>query len=265
MNIQKLGAIGVVTALSIATAGCTAHSPSTPAAAATGTAASAATTGPVTTTSSSPASTTFTPTQTPSTRPTAAAPDPTKVVGGSWLPSSHFPLVGKMAWQLDPGRPNGVTVDVPMEEQSAFFLCQAASMASIGVKGLQWTNYHLDPAPVPNNKQVQQNQFFFADAASAKTGLTTIGKWHANCATSTSALPLPATSKKTASISGGASYLDVNSADAYHEYFVQRGAVIDAVIIEGYDAAAPSVKDTGQDLTTLNAMASRLCAYSGAC
>lgn len=257
MNIQKLGAIGVVTALSIATAGCTAHSASTPAAAATSTATSPATSDPVTTTSSSSASTTSAPTQTPSTRSTAAAPDPTKVVAGSWLPSSHFPLVGKMAWQLDPGRPNGVTVDVPMEEQSAFFLCQPASMASIGVKGLQWTNYHLDPAPVPNNKQVQQNQFFFADAASAKAGLAAIGSWHANCAT--------ATSKKTASISGGAAYLDVTSTDAYHEYFVQRGAVIDAVIIEGYDAAAPSVKDTGQDLATLNAMASRLCAYSGDC
>lgn len=265
MNIQKLGAIGVVTALSIATAGCTAHSASTSAAAATSTATSAATADPAFTTSSSPTSTTSAPTQTPGTRPTAGAPDPTKVVAGSWLPSSHFPLVGKMAWHLDPGRPNGVTVDVPMEEQNSFFLCQSASMASIGVKGLQWTNYHLDPAPVPNNKQVQQNQFFFADAASAKAGLATIVSWHANCATSTSTSPSPTTSKKTASISGGAAYLDVNSTSAYHEYFVQRGAVIDAVVIEGYDAAAPSVKDTGQDPATLNAMASHLCAYNGAC
>lgn len=166
-----------------------------------------------------------------------------------------------MAWQLDPNHSStaGVAVNAAMEEQAPFYVCQPEQLAQAGVKGLQSRDYHLDPTPSPNNTQVQQIQLFFADSTSAKAGLAAIAGWHSNCAAGPS--------QKTASTTDGTAYLVINrdGGTAYHEYFVERGAVIDSIVITGYDVAAPSVKSTSQDKATLNAMASRLCAYNNVC
>lgn len=217
--------------------------------------------GPTTSAAATPALSTSTATssQTPSSTPTTTAPDPTKVVAGSWLPASQFPLIGKMAWQLDPYHSStaGVAVNSAMEEQAAFYICQPEQLAHAGVKGLQSRDYHLDPAPSPDNKQVQQIQLFFTDSASAKAGRAAIEGWHSNCTAGPS--------QKTASTPDGTAYLVTNGGTTHHEYFVQRGAVIGSIVITGYDAAAPSVKGTSQDKATLGAMASLLCAYNSAC
>lgn len=189
--------------------------------------------------------------------PTAstAALDPSKVVAGTWLPASQFPLVGKLAWQLDPyhAATAGVAVDTTMDEQAPYYACQPSHLSQIGVGAVQSRTYHLDPAPSPDNTQVQQLQLFFTDPAAAKAGLATIQGWHSGCTAGPS--------QNTATATGGAAYVVTGGSTVYHEYFVQRGAVIDSLIITGTDAAASSVKGTSQDAATLKAMATGLCTY----
>lgn len=247
---------------SLAACGSSASTPTAAPAAGTSTeqAGPSASAAPTSALSTSAAASAQTPSTAP-TAPTAKAPDPTKVVADSWLPASQFPLIGKMAWQLDPyhSATAGVAVNATMDEQAPYYACQPEQLTQAGVAGLQSRDYHLDPAPSPNNTQVQQIQLFFADSAAATAGLATIEGWHSGCAAGPS--------QKTASTAGGIAYLVVDRSDgtAYHEYFVQRGAVIASVVLTGYDVAAPSVKNTSQDKATLGAMTTRLCTYKSAC
>jgi hypothetical protein len=200
-----------------------------------------------------------TPAATPSS-PAAQAPDSQKVVVAAWLPASQFPLIGKMPWKTSPYGTGGVATNSGADEQTPAYLCQASHLANAGVKGIQAMDYHLDPEPSPNSTQVQQLQLFFTDPAAAKVGLTTIDGWHTTCPYGPS--------HKTATIPGGAAYVvgqDGADGQITHEYFVQRGSVIDSIVITGYNEAAAKVKDASQDKATLDAIASRLCAYSGAC
>lgn len=187
------------------------------------------------------------------------APDTSKVLAEAWLPASRLPLIGKLAWQLDQyhSATSGVAVNAGMDEQAPYYPCQPAQLAHVGVKGIQSRDYHLDPAPSPDATQVQQIQLFFADAASAKTGLATIAGWYPTCTVGKT--------QTTASTTGGSALLLTGTdGSVVHEYFVQRGAVIDSVVIT-INGATASMKSTSQDKATLEAMASLLCAYKGAC
>lgn len=190
------------------------------------------------------------------------------VVPGAWTPASRFPVLTGQ-WRANTSQPAIYTAD-----RQWFYSCHTDTFAHLGTIGYQEKTYQA--AGNSTGYRADQVLFFFPSTAAAQQALGTVQSDYANCPeppTSIDGAPMTGTVRHTERLDGGYAWLhtfrtvnglpgtppDVSSDN--HEFFVQRGDVVELVWFGG----GTSVDDQRGDLQFLSDMEASLCVYGGTC
>lgn len=214
-------------------------------------------------------STSPSPSNSPSSTPSTVTGDVNTIVPGAWTPPSQFPI-NPGGWTADMSKPAIYTAD-----RQWFYSCRGADTFNhLGAIGYQEMTYKAPPSSTI--LPADQVLFFFPSTAAAQQGLEAVRSDYANCQEQTvgvNKVPMTGTVRQTGQLDGGYAWLhtyrtaqgglgdptDIPSDN--HEFFVQRGNVVEMVWFGGDSA----VDQQDNDLTFLAALESNLCVYGGQC
>jgi hypothetical protein len=186
------------------------------------------------------------------------------VVPGAWTSLSQFPFDSTEKWTAQTRTPNISTTD----GQQWFATCTGYLPGTIGYQEIGFTSGQSG-----NKDAGSQILFFFSSTAAAQADLSTVEGDYADChepIADLSGNPITIKIVQTARTTSGYSWLhtyrtpsgaDADVADYAandHEYFVQRGDVVELVWIGGADRTDPSA----QDQQFLTSLAANLSVYS---
>ncbi len=190
------------------------------------------------------------------------------IVTSAWTFPNHFPLAN-LGWKPEMTTPGISTVD-----RQWFYSCvSSGTLAHLGAVGYQEITYSASGLPGFPGDQVL---FFFPSTTAAHAALNTVQNDYAHCPEQTIGLdnkPMTGTVTQTAKSIDGYAWLhtyrnaqgqpgepeDIPSDN--HEFFVQRGNVLELVWFGG----TPVVDDSSGDLGFLGAIEADLCVYGGVC
>ena len=203
--------------------------------------------------------------------PPGVTGDLNTIVPSAWTPQSEFP-VGPGDWTSGTTQPTIHTAD-----RQWFYSCHSAdTLTHLGALGYQERSYSETAAGT--NIGADQVLFFFPSTADAQQALGTMRNDYAHCpeqSTGTDGVPMTGTVRQTEALDDG--YASVHTfttaqgnpgkpanipADN-HEFFVQRGDVVELVWIGGSGDA--TVDEQNNDLTFLADLETHLCVYGGHC
>ncbi|MET8628577.1 hypothetical protein ABZW30_33365 [Kitasatospora sp. NPDC004669] len=196
----------------------------------------------------------------------AAHGDATRYQASSWLPAKSLPLYGTYLW-VSENTEDPKSTDAALNWMYACSDNSKEPTATLEVSAYQTRQYKTDLKTDPRAGAFQW-MLFFKDEATAKAALTKIENDYSSCAARESDDSGPTTVVKTATGSGGVSWLTTSrdkdgkphirftdvGADA-HEYFVQSGNVISLVQALG---DTPAIDPAPADDQVLSAMAAAL-------
>jgi hypothetical protein len=191
------------------------------------------------------------------------------IVPGAWTTQNNF--------AIDPGgwTANMIQPAIHTAERQWFYTCHAAdTLTHLGANGYQETTYNTSVANT--GIEADQVMFFFPSTAAAQQALGTIQTDYAHCPEPSTAInggPITGTVQQTEQLDGGYAWLHTfrtpqggpgqpaNIAADNHEFFVQRGDVVEMLWFGG----TSSVDDLRHDLGFLADLESNLCTYGGRC
>lgn len=216
-----------------------------------------------------PPSTSPSPSNSPSSIPGTVTGDLNTIVPGAWTQQSRFPVYPG-GWTANMAQPVIYTA-----ERQWFYSCHAAdTLTHLGAKGYQEITYKSSLAST--RVDADQVLFFFSSPAAALQAIGTIQDDYANCprhATSVHGVPLTVTLRQTEQFEDGYAWVltyrtaqgqsdaPANADTDNHEFFVQRGNVVEMVRFAGDE----TIDQQDNDLTFLAALESNLCVYGGQC
>ncbi len=196
------------------------------------------------------------------------------IVPSAWTAVSQFPY-GGLRWKAKKSQPVIHTSDRPW-----FYSCygDGATLTHLGASGYQEISYDATAQGVQGVDAADQVMFFFPSTRAAEEGIATIRQDYAQCADQTYGTDGSATITgavtQTVELDGSDAwthlYQPVNGdgtskpgdvPDTNHEFFVQRGDVIEMVWFGGEGSLANQVEDRAF-LKSLNA---DMCVYGGKC
>lgn len=230
----------------------------------------AATAGPTASGSSSPSASA---TSSPSTSVPAVtgSGDLNTVVPAAWVPLSAFPQDTTGKWTAQSAQPSINTMD-----RQWFSSCLDGRLSTTGALGYQELTAKSDQSG--DSDTADQVLFFYPSTAAAQSALATIASGYSTCQTSTIGLDgkqITDSLTQTEHIDGAYAWLHTylgtsgnpdapaNHAAYNHEYFVQRGNVVEMVWLGGVSSNFSTRTD--RDLQFIAAVAGSLCTYGGVC
>lgn len=227
---------------------------------------------PTPTVSNTPAPPSTSPSPSNSSSPSATAPggtgDLNTIVPGAWTPQSQF-AINPGGWTANMTKPSINTAD-----RQWFYSCTTGTLTHLGSNGYQEMTYK--PTSSGTVFSADQVLFFFPSTAAAQQALGTIRSDYAHCpeqSVGVNGVPMTGTVQQTEQLDGGYAWLHTfrtaqgapgdpaNLASDNHEFFVQRGSVVELVWFGG----DTTVDRQSNDLTFLAALESNLCVYGGQC
>ena len=226
------------------------------------------TTGP--STSASPIPTGTPSSSSPSTTQTTATGDLNTIVPAAWAPLSAFPEDSTVQWTAQSTQPAIHTAD-----RQWFSSCLDGRLSTTGALGYQ--ELTANSGKSGDTDSADQVLFFYPSTAAAQSALAAIAHGYANCPKATVGVddkPITDSLTQTEHIDGAYAwqhtYIGANQnpdapaghAAFNHEYFVQRGDVVEMVWLGGVSG---DVLPVNPDLQFLAAMAGSLCTYGGEC
>jgi hypothetical protein len=210
--------------------------------------------------------------------PTAAAVtgDLHTIVPRAWTPAEQFPFFSSEQWQASSAQPGTFTAD-----RQWFYSCRTHStlthLGALGYQEKMYTSHESGDHEAGAAAEADQVLFFFPSTAAAQQALSTVEDDYAHChelTTGVSGDSIKGTVQQTEQLDGGYAWLHsyttangdapgdpADIAALNHEYFVQRGDVVELVWIGGDHAIDTSAGDLG----FLNSLEAGLCVYGGNC
>jgi hypothetical protein len=205
------------------------------------------------------------------TAPATATGDLHTIVSGAWTPMSAFP-VQTAGWKANADQPSINTAD-----RQWFYSCfLSPTFGHLGTLGYQEKTFTATDKDHPGS--ADQVLFFFPSVSAAEQALTTVRADYAQCPEQTedrNGTPMTGTLNPAEAYGNGYAWAHtyenahgtavsptLTSADE-HEFFVQRGNVLELFRIDGEGAGSLYVQSG--DLTFLAALESNLCLYGGQC
>ena len=205
----------------------------------------------------------------PSTSASGVTGDLNTIVPGAWTAQSEF-AVAPGSWTTTMTQPAIHTAD-----RQWFYSCHSAdTLTHLGALGYQEKTYSQTVAGTSIG--ADQVLFFFPSTATAQQALGTISNDYAHCpeqSTGTNGVPMTGTVQQTETLDGGDAWLHTfttaqgnpgapaNIPADNHEFFVQRGDVVEMVWFGGQGM----VDDQQNELAFLSDLESNLCVYGGHC
>lgn len=205
-----------------------------------------------------------------SSTPPSVTGDLHTIVPGAWTPASEFPF--SLDLKANMNQPSINTAD-----RQWFYTCYGSgtTLEHLGASGYQEMTYKAT-APQRFFNTADQVMFFFPSTSAAEQALATIHNDYLHCpeqSTDTNGVPITGTMRLTEELDGSYASLHTfrtalgspgspaNIPSDSHEYFVQRGDVVELVWF-GSDIG---VDDPSNDLSFLNTLNGSLCVYGGKC
>ena len=192
------------------------------------------------------------------------------VVPAAWTPVNQFPF-SSLNWKA-----NMSQASIETGERQWFYTCWGATtLAHLGASGYQHITYNAT-RPGGTSDAAEQVMFFFPSTSAAEQALATIQNDYAHCPEQTTGLngvAMIPTLQQTEQLDGSYAWLHyfrtgggapgdtADIAPDNHEYFAQRGDVVEMVWI-GNDSA---IDNSSGDLSFLNSLNANLCVYGGKC
>jgi hypothetical protein len=201
------------------------------------------------------------------------------IVPSAWTAVSQFPYSG-LRWKAKKNQPVIHTSDRPW-----FYSCygDGATLTHLGASGYQEISYEATAQGVQDVDAADQVMFFFPSTHAAQEGLATIRQDYAQCAVETygtaDATTITGVVSQTAELDGSYAWSHLlqragfqpvggdvtlkpgDVPDTNHEFFVQRGDVIEMVWFGGEGSLANQVEDRA----FLKSLSADMCVYGGKC
>lgn len=213
----------------------------------------------------------------PSATASASAPTSTAITGdlntivpGAWTPVSKFPY-SWLKWKANPNQPSIYTSD-----RQWFYSCGSGMLAHLGASGYQELSYTSTYSGTQSADSADQVLFFFPSTSAAEQALATVRNDYAHCPERTvgvNGVAITGTVQQTEELDGSYAWLHTyktaNGSPAVpadiaannHEFFVQRGDVLEMVSF----VSDTSITYQSGDLQFLNDLNAGLCVYGRKC
>ena len=204
-----------------------------------------------------------------STAPAGATGDLNTIVPGAWTPMSQFPF-SSLKWKANMSQP----VIHTMERQWFYSCYGPGTLAHLGASGYQEMTYTATLTGVYSS--ADQVMYYFTSTDAAAQALATIRNDYANCpelTTGTNGVAMTGALHLTEQLDGSYAWLHTyrtangspgspaDLASDNHEFFVQRGNVVEAVWFGG----GPEIDSQFGDAGFLNSLNASMCVYGGTC